>query len=116
MRYLLFWHVHDAELRSRTPEWQEEITGFLSVFENELAERSELEWVEVLAPDTQAVVIGPDLVQSSGPYNVNGKPVARIWSVRVPSVQRVTEIAERLAGELDTWIEVRECLEGSQRP
>lgn len=116
MRYLLFWHIRDEELRARTPEWQEEITEFLTVFENELSERSELEWVEVLAPDTHAVVVGPDLVVSDGPYNVSGKPVARIWSVRVPGKERVTEIAERLAGELDTWIEVRECLEGAQRP
>ncbi|MFC5337558.1 hypothetical protein [Leucobacter denitrificans] len=116
MRYLLFWHIHDEELRAKTPEWQEEITEFLAVFENELSQRSELEWVEVLAPDTQAVVVGPDLVLSDGPYNVNGKPVARIWSIRAASKERVVQIAERFAGELDTWIEVRECLEGAQRP
>ena len=116
MRYLLFWHLRDEELRARTPEWQEEITAFLAIFENELAERSELEWTEVLAPDTQAIVVGPDRVVSTGPYNVNGKPAARIWAVRVADADRATEIASSLAGELDTWIEVRECLEGAQRP
>lgn len=116
MRYLLFWHAREEELQARTAEWHEEIVEFLAVFEDELEAHSELEWVEVLAPDSQAVVVGPDLVVSEGPYNVNGKPAARIWSIRVADQARATEIANRLAGELDTWIEVRECLEGAQRP
>ena len=119
MRYLLFWHAREEEIRERTPEWQEEVVSFLAVFEDELAQSSELEWVEVLAPEQHALLIGPGGESSEtrqGVYNFRGKPLARLWAVRVKSPERVAEIANNLAGELDTWIEIRECLPGNQRP
>lgn len=119
MRYLLFWHAREEELRERTPEWQEEVASFLAVFEDELAQSSELEWVEVLAPEHHALLVGPGGESSElrqGAYNVEGKPLARLWALRIEERERVIEIANRLAGELDTWIEIRECLPGNQRP
>lgn len=116
MRYLLVWHAHEDELRARTPEWHEEVMEFLAGFDGRLAASSELEWSEVLAEESQAVVVGPDRVVSDGYYNVSGKPASRLWSVRVATHARAVELASELAGELDTWIEVRECLEGAQRP
>lgn len=119
MRYLLFWHARDEELRQRSPEWQEEVTSFLAQLEDELAQSSELEWVEVLSPEHHALLVGPGGEASEtrkGAYNVDGKPLTRLWAVRVDERPRVMEIANQLAGELDTWIEVRECLPGNQRP
>lgn len=116
MRYLMSWHIHESELHERSPEWREEVTAFLAEFEGDLLTSSELEWVEVLGPESQAVVVGPGAVIRDGVYNLDGKPAARVWAVRVSNKDRAVELAATLAGELDTWVEVRECMPGSQRP
>lgn len=116
MRYILSWHIRESELRGRSPAWREEIVAFLARFEDELFSRSELDWVEVLDPESQAIVVGPGEEVRSGFYNEGGKPTARLWAIRVASRERAVEIASTFAGQLDTWIEVRECLPGAQRP
>lgn len=116
MRYLLSWHIREDELRQRSPAWREEIVAFLAQFEDELFVNSELDWVEVLDPESQAIVVGPGEEVRPGFYNEGGKPSARIWVVRVEGRDRAVEIAAKFAGQLDTWIEVRECLQGAQRP
>lgn len=116
MRYFLSWHTRQAEQQERSPAWREETAAFLARFEDELYASSELDWVEVLNPESQAIVVGPGKEVRSGFYNEGGKPSARIWVVRVTDRDRAVEIAAKLAGQLDTWIEVRECLPGAQRP
>lgn len=116
MRYLLFWHIHEHEMRARSETWHEEVAEFLSRFEDELGAQSELDWSQVLAPESQAEVVGPGNRRESGVYNEHGKPVVRLWMIRVDDPTRASEIAGRLAGELDTWIEVREVYEGAHRP
>ncbi|WP_449278503.1 hypothetical protein [Leucobacter sp. GX24907] len=116
MRYMLLLHTREAEMRQRTPEWIEEAASYLARFEDRLASNSELEWTEVLGDEDAAVVIGPGAETRPGWYNENGRALSRVWAVRVESVERVTELAGELAGELDTWIEVRECMPSSQRP
>src|SRR5690625_7661714 len=116
MRYLLSWHIRESELRGRSPAWREEVVAFLAKFEDELFTSSELDWVEVLDPESRAIVVGPGAEVRQGFYNEGGKPSARSWGSRVASRDRAVEIAAILAGQLDTWIEVRECLPGTQRP
>ncbi|MFV0433821.1 MAG: hypothetical protein ACK5LO_07575 [Leucobacter sp.] len=116
MRYMLLQHGLESELQQRSPEWIEETVGFLARFEDELLSRSELEWTETLDWDSHAEVVGPGGERRAGWYNEAGKPMRRVWAVRVASIERAREIAGLLAGELDTWIEIRECLAGSQRP
>ena len=116
MRYLLSWHIREAEMRTRSPAWREEVIAFLARYEDELFVNSELDWVEVLDPETQAIVVGPGAEVRSGFYNAGGKPSARVWAIRVANRQRAIDIASKFAGQLDTWIEVRECLPSAQRP
>lgn len=116
MRYLLSWHIHESELLERSPVWREEVVAFLAEFEDALFATSELDWVEVLGPESQAVVVGPGAAVRDGFYNKGGKPSARVWVVRVVDKERAVALAAKLAGELDTWIEVRECMPGAQRP
>ncbi|MBL3688147.1 hypothetical protein D3248_14465 [Leucobacter zeae] len=116
MRFMLMLHGTDAEYRSKPPEWVEEVVGFLTSFEDGLATRSELEWTEVLGPDARAEVVGPGGATREGWYDEQGEPLRRIWVIRVPDRERAVELAELLAGELDAWVEVRECLPGAQRP
>lgn len=116
MRYLLSWHIREAEMHDRSPAWREEVVAFLARFEDELFANSELDWVEVLDPESQAIVVGPGGEVRDGFYNEGGKPSARVWAIRVASRERVVEIAAKFAGQLDTWIEVRESLPGAQRP
>ncbi|OAV60502.1 hypothetical protein [Enteractinococcus helveticum] len=116
MRYLLSWHIREEELRRRSPAWREDVVAFLARFEDELFANSELDWVEVLDPESHAVVVGPGAEVRSGFYNEGGKPSARVWGIRVASRERALEVAATLAGQLDTWIEVREILPGAQRP
>ena len=116
MRYVLSWHIREAELRDRSSAWREEVVAFLARFEDELFVASELDWVEVLDPESQAVVVGPGAEVRSGFYNQGGKPSVKIWGIRVVNRERAIEIAATLAGQLDTWNEVRECLPGAQRP
>lgn len=116
MRYLLSWHIRETEMHGRSPAWREEVVAFLARFEDELFAQSELDWVEVLDPESQAIVVGPGGETRSGFYNEGGKPSARVWAVRVESRDRAVEIAATFAGQLDTWIEVRESLPGAQRP
>lgn len=54
MRYLLSWHIHEAEMLDRSPAWREEVVAFLAQFEDELFAHSELDWVEVLDPESRA--------------------------------------------------------------
>ncbi|GAA2027532.1 hypothetical protein GCM10009720_04070 [Yaniella flava] len=116
MRYLLSWHIREDEMRQRSPAWREEIMAFLAQFEDELFVHSELDWVEVLDPESHAIVVGPDAEIRNGFYNESGKPSARVWAIRVENRERAVEIAAKFAGQLDTWIEVRESLPGAQRP
>jgi len=116
MRYILSWHIRESELRGRSPAWREETAAFLARFEDELFASSELDWVEVLDPESHAIVVGPGAEVRNGFYNEGGKPSARFWAIRVASRQRAIDIASTFAGQLDTWIEVRECLPGAQRP
>lgn len=116
LRYMLLLHWKEADLHARSPEWAEEAVAFLARFDDELATNSELEWTEVLASEVNAIHVGPGEVSRPGWYNSSGKPLSRVWVVRVESSERVVELAGQLAGELDTWIEVRECLPSAQRP
>lgn len=116
MRYVLSWHTRDAELRERSPAWHEEAAAFLARLEGELNAHSELDSTLVLAPDALASVLGPGHERREGHYNSEAKPVARLWVIRTSGRERAEAIAAELAGELDTWIEVREVLEGAQRP
>lgn len=116
MRYMLSWHIREAEQQARSPAWREETAAFLAQFEDELFVNSELDWVEVLGPESQAIVVGPGQEIRPGFYNQGGKPSVRVWAIRVADQQRAVEIAAKFAGQLDTWIEVRESLPGAQRP
>lgn len=116
MRYMLLLHGREAERLQRSPEWREEAAAFIARFDDELATSSELEWTEVLDADPQAVIVGPGEAPRPGWCNADGKPLTRIWVVRVETAERAAELAGMLAGELDTWIEVRECLPSAQRP
>lgn len=116
MRFHLFWHIREEELAERSPEWHEEVAAFLVQFSGELEQHSELDWSEVYARESRSSVVGPGGTTRIGHYNEEGKPVRRSWGIRVENLERAQEIAAALAGELDTWIEVREVLEGAQRP
>lgn len=116
MRYVLSWHIGESELLDRSPAWREEVVAFLARFEDELFVNSELDWVEVLDPESQAIVVGPGAEIRPGFYNESGKPSARVWAIRVTNRERAVEIAATFAGQLDTWIEVRESMPGAQRP
>jgi len=116
MRYLLSWHIREAELHDRPSAWREEVVAFLARFEDELFVSSELDWVEVLDPESQAIVVGPGGDVRAGYYNEGGKPSARVWAIRVETRERAREVAATFAGQLDTWIEVRESMPGAQRP
>lgn len=59
MCYILSWHIHEAELHARSPAWREEAAAFLARAEDELFVSSELDWVEVLDPESHAIVVGP---------------------------------------------------------
>src|SRR5690625_7943750 len=107
MRYMLSWHIREAEQQARSPAWREETAAFLAQFEDELFVNSELDWVEVLGPESLAIVVGPGEEIRPGFYNQCGKPSARVWAIRVADRQRAVEIAAMFAGHLDTWIEVR---------
>lgn len=116
MQYLLTWHIREEDLIEQTPERRERIIAALAVFENELDLSSELAWVGVLAPESQAVVVSPNGSVRDGIYNSGGTPTSRVWQVRVESEERALTLAARLADALDAGIEVRECLPGAQRP
>ncbi len=116
MRYMLLAHGTNAAFIARGPAWVEEVVGFLARFEDDLAATSELEWTEVLDDDELAEVVGPGGESRAGWYNEAGKPLRRVWAVKVDTHARARELAGLLAGELDTWVEVRRCLPGAQRP
>ena len=80
------------------------------------ASTSELDWRETYAPESRSIVVGPGSEARDGHYNEDAKPVHRVWAIRVDTLERAEQIAARLAGELDTWIEVREVLEEAHRP
>ena len=116
MRYMLLAHGLEAALVERGPAWVEEVVAFLARFEDELSSNSELEWTEALDDEEHAEVVGPGGEVRPGWYNEGGKPLRRLWAVRVPDRDRARELAGQLAGELDTWVEIRACLPTAQRP
>lgn len=113
MRYLLL--VQDAlpdEDAERAAARVELDVAFAARFEDELLAASELEWGEVLGPVSRSRVVGPDGEAWAG--GVTG--VSRVWAVRVGTVERAHDLAERIASGLGVNVEVRECLVGAQRP
>lgn len=116
MRYMLLLHGTEAEFRGRPPEWIEEVLAFLARFEDELAGRSELEWSETLEVPEHAETVGPGGEAQPGWFNAEASPLRRLWVIRVADHARARELAGLLAGELDAWVEVRECMPTAQRP
>lgn len=116
MRYHLFWHIREEELAARSPEWHEEVAAFFVQYAGELEMSGELDWRETYARESLSTVVGPGGETRPGHYNEDAKPAHRVWAIRVDTLERAQEIAANLAGELDTWVEVREVLEGAQRP
>lgn len=116
MRYMLLLHGVETEFRDRTPEQAEEVIGFLSRFEDELASRSELEWTEVLDDSRHADLVDPEGGARPGWFNADGAPLERLWVVRVADQSRAQDLAGLLAAELGTPVEVRECMPTAQRP
>lgn len=116
MRFVLLVHGRESERLAKPPEWAEEVSAFLAQFEDELIVGSEHDWSEVLGPEAQAVVVGPGGERRNEHYNADGKPLHRMWAVRVENKDRALALAAQLAGELDTWVEVRECFTSAQRP
>lgn len=115
MRYLLLVYSRESERLAKSPEWSEEVMAFFTEFENGLVMNGEFDWGEVLGPEDQAVVVGPGAERRHEHYNAEGKPLHRIWAVKATK-ERALELAARIAGELDTWVEVRECFVSAQRP
>ena len=116
MRYMLILHGTEAALLERAPEWREEAVEFMARFNDELAVSSELEYTELVDDEAHAVCVGPGGDVTEGWYNKGARPLQRIWVVRVAGEERARELAGRIAGELDTWVEVRRCLAGAHRP
>lgn len=116
MRYLLMFHGFEDAQIAKGPLWLEEAMAFLLKFEDELALNSELEWAETLDDEENSVVIGPGGETREGWYNEEGKPLRRLWAVRTSDPERIKQLAGQLAGELDTWIEVRKTLPTAMRP
>lgn len=117
MRYLLLLRGLDPNLRRRSLSWVEEVTSFLARFDDELASRSELEWSEVLAPVSQATIVGlSGSEHGADTIDDASETIARVWAVRVADRARAVEISRDLAEALGTRIEMRECMPSSQKP
>ena len=116
MRFLLLHHESELEAADRPAEAIESALAFLTRFEDELATRSELEWSEVLGPDSGAEFFIPGGQVEAGPGEGGGQLLRRVWAVRVASEARARELAGELADGIAARIELRECLPGSQRP
>ena len=115
MRYLLSWHIREAEIRTRSPAWREEVVAFLAQYEDELFVNSELDWVEVL--DQEPSHRGRTWCGGSRWFFLT--PVGTFGeSLGDPRLRSSTSdrCSVEFAGQLDTWIEVRECLPSAQRP
>ena len=77
--------------RFRSPAWRDE-AAFLARFEDEPFVDSELDWVEVLDPESHAIVVGLGGEIRKRFYNEGGKPSARVWAIRVANCERTVEL------------------------
>jgi hypothetical protein len=116
MKFMIMMFGDEKDLRTKPPEWVERFTSFLAQLDDELAANGELVYSEVLEDGGGATVVDRRRRFHHGSITGRGFPLSRFWVVKVPNEERADEIAGSIAEVIGGAVEVRQVMEGAQRP
>jgi len=116
MKFMIMVFGDEKDLHSRPPEWAEQTTSFMARLDDELAHSGELVYSEILEDGGGATVVDRRRRFHHGSITGRGFPLSRFWVVRVASEDRANEIAGSIAEVVAGAVEVREIMQGAQRP
>lgn len=116
MKFMLMAFGDEKDLHTRPAQWVENATSFMAHLDDELASSGELVYSEVLEDGGGATVVDRRRRFHHGSITGRGFPLSRFWVVKVATEQRADEIAGSIAEVLGSAVEVRQVMEGSQRP
>ena len=116
MKFMIMVFGDEANLHSRPAQWVQEFTAFMARLDDELAQSGELVYSEVLEDGGGATVVDRRRRFHHGSITGRGFPLSRFWVVKVASEERADEIAGTIAEVVGGGVEVREVMQGSQRP
>ncbi|WP_168625641.1 YciI family protein [Cryobacterium sp. BB307] len=116
MKFMIMVFGDEADLREKSPGWIERVTAFMAQFDDEIAQTGELVYSEVLEFGSKATLVDRHGGLHAGTFSGTTKPLARFWVVTVPDETRALELAGRVAEAVESAVEVRQVMEGSQRP
>lgn len=116
MKFMIMVFGDEKNLHSRPPEWAGDVTAFMARLDDELAHSGELVYSEILEDGGGATVVDRRRRFHHGSITGRGFPLSRFWVVKVPTEERASEIAGSIAEVVGGAVEVRQVMEGSQRP
>lgn len=116
MKFMIMVFGDEADLREKASGWLERVTDFMARFDDELAVSGELIHSEVLEFGSHAKLVDRHGGVHPGSFSGTTKPLARYWVLRAPDEARALALAARVAEVVESAVEVRRVLEGSQRP
>lgn len=116
MKFMIMVFGDEKDLHTRPPQWVENVTSFMARLDGELAQSGELVYSEILEDGGGATVVDRRRRFHHGSITGRGFPLSRFWVVKVPNEERADEIAGTIAEVVGGAVEVREVMEGSQRP
>ena len=116
MKFMIMVFGDAASLHARPPEWAGQFASFMAELDDELAQSGELVFSEVLEDGSAATLVDRHRGFHRGSIAGRGSPLSRFWVVTVPNEERAIEIAGTIAEVIGGAVEVRQVMEGSQRP
>ncbi|MEX1079535.1 MAG: hypothetical protein WED09_10550 [Homoserinimonas sp.] len=116
MKFMIMVFGDEKDLHSKPPQWAEQFVAFVARLDDELAQSGELVYSEVLEDGGGATVVDRRRRFHHGSITGRGFPLSRFWVVKVATEERANEIAGTIAEVVGGAVEVREIMQGSQRP
>jgi hypothetical protein len=114
MKYMIMTFGDTAGLEGKSPEWINEMVGFMHRIDVELTGSGELVFQQGLADPSQARTVKVQQgvpVATDGPFAQSRESLVGFWVVDVEHEARAVEVAARISQAADAPIEVRRCMD-----
>jgi hypothetical protein len=111
MKYMLMMFGSAGEMmETASPEWINEMVGFMIGLDGDLRERGEMVFNAGLADGSAATLVDADGLVTDGPFAEAKESLIGFWVVDVESEERVRELAASIA-KYSRVVEVRPIAE-----
>jgi hypothetical protein len=115
VKYMIMMFGDQSGMADKSPEWIQDMIGFMHTLNQDLENAGELVSAEGLADASQAKTVSlrnglP--VATDGPFAESKESLAGYWIVDVEGEKRAIEIASRVVAFTEGPLEVRQVMAG----